>query len=318
MGHQKEAANCGYWPLYRYDPRLSGEGKHPFHLDSHQPTAPFKDFAMKEARFAMLTRSNPVRAEQLLALAQNDINERWHFYEQMAGVERSAPAPRPARGGEVMTPNLTTRYLGLELKNPVVVAACPLTGQVETLRRLEDAGAAAVVLPSLFEEQLEHDEMAIHRFYESGSESFPEALSYFPDLDDYNTGPDSYLGLISAAKRAISVPVIASLNGSSPGGWVRHAKQVQEAGADALELNIYFVCTEPYITGEQLETRYVELVADVCAVVSIPLAVKISPFFSSLPNMVMRLTAPGPTASSCSTASCSRISTWRPFGSPPS
>jgi len=192
-----------------------------------------------------------------------------------------------------MIPDLTTRYLGLELKNPLVVAACPLTGQVESLRRLEEAGAAAVVLPSLFEEQIEHDEMAIHRFYESGSESFPEALSYFPDLDDYNTGPDEYLRLISAAKRAVSVPVIASLNGSSPGGWVRHAKQFQEAGADALELNIYFVCTEPYITAEQLESRYVELVAAVRAVVSIPLAVKISPFFSSLPNMVMRLKCAG-------------------------
>jgi dihydroorotate dehydrogenase (fumarate) len=192
-----------------------------------------------------------------------------------------------------MMPDLRTRYLGLELKNPLVVAACPLTGQVESLRRLEDAGAAAVVLPSLFEEQIEHDAMAIHRFYESGSESFPEALSYFPDLDNYNTGPDVYLAHISAARKAVSVPVIASLNGSSPGGWVRYARQVQEAGADALELNIYFVCTEPYITADQLESRYVDLVAAVRAVVAIPLAVKIGPFFSSLPNMVMRLQRAG-------------------------
>jgi dihydroorotate dehydrogenase (fumarate) len=192
-----------------------------------------------------------------------------------------------------MSPDLTTRYLGLELKNPLVVAACPLTGQVESLRRVADAGAAAVVLPSLFEEQLEHDQMAIHRFYESGAESFPEALSYFPELDDYNTGPDPYLQLISGAKKAVPVPVIASLNGASRGGWVRYARQIEEAGADALELNVYFVCTEPYITGEQLEARYLELVAAVRDAVSIALAVKIGPFFSSLPNMASRLVQAG-------------------------
>jgi dihydroorotate dehydrogenase (fumarate) len=192
-----------------------------------------------------------------------------------------------------MSPDLTTRYLGLELKNPLVVAACPLTGEVESLRRLGDAGAAAVVLPSLFEEQLEHDQMAIFRFYESGAKSFPEALSYFPELDDYNTGPAPYMRLISVAKRVVPVPVIASLNGTSRGGWVRHARQIQEAGADALELNIYFVCTEPYITGEQLESRYLELVSAIREVVSIPLAVKIGPFFSSLPNMASRLVQAG-------------------------
>jgi dihydroorotate dehydrogenase (fumarate) len=192
-----------------------------------------------------------------------------------------------------MSPDLTTRYLGLELKNPLVVAACPLTGQVESVCRVADAGAAAVVLPSLFEEQLEHDQMAIHRFCESGADSFPEALSYFPELDDYNTGPDPYLQLISGAKKAVPVPVIASLNGTSRGGWVRYARQIEEAGADALELNIYFVCTERYITGEQLEARYVELVAAVRDAVSIPLAVKIGPFFSSLPNMASRLVQAG-------------------------
>src|SRR5262245_10199005 len=192
-----------------------------------------------------------------------------------------------------MSPDLTTRYLGLELKNPLVVAACPLTGQVESLRRLGDAGAAAVVLPSLFEEQLEHAQMAVFRFYESGAESFPEALSDFPELDGYNTGPAPYLRLISLAKKVIPVPVIASLNGTSRGGWVRHARQIQEAGADALELNIYFVCAEPYITGEEVEARYLELVAAVREVVSIPLAVKIGPFFSSLPNMASRLVQAG-------------------------
>ena len=166
-------------------------GAHPFHLDSHKPHLPFKDFAMKEARFAMLTRSNPERAEQLLSLAQRDIDERWHFYEQMAGVERTAPWA-DGRGAS-MNVDLTTRYLGLALANPLVISACSLTGKLDTLRRLEDAGAAAAVMPSLFEEQIEHDEMAIDRFYEHGAESFPEALSYFPELNDYNTGPDAYL-----------------------------------------------------------------------------------------------------------------------------
>jgi dihydroorotate dehydrogenase (fumarate) len=194
-----------------------------------------------------------------------------------------------------MSPDLSTRYLGLELRNPLVVASCPLTGRVETLRRLEEAGAAAVVLPSLFEEQLEHDRMAILRFYESesGPEGFPEALSYLPELDDYNTGPAPYMRLIALAKRLLGIPVIASLNGNSRGGWVRHARQIQEAGADALELNIYFICTEPYVTAEDLENRYLELVAAVREVVSIPLAVKIGPFFSSLPNMVQRLARAG-------------------------
>jgi dihydroorotate dehydrogenase (fumarate) len=192
-----------------------------------------------------------------------------------------------------VSPDLRTRYLGLELKNPLVVGACPLTGHIETLRRLEEAGAAAVVLPSLFEEQLEHGRMAMHRYYEAGGEPFPEAISYYPELDDYNTGPASYLRLISVAKAVTSVPVIASLNGNSRAGWVHHARQIEEAGADALELNIYFVCTEPYVTGEQLEARYVELVVAVREVVSIPLAVKIGPFFSSLPSMASGLVKAG-------------------------
>jgi dihydroorotate dehydrogenase (fumarate) len=192
-----------------------------------------------------------------------------------------------------MTPNLTTRYLGFELRNPLVVAACPLTAQLDTLRRLEEAGAAAVVMPSLFEEQLEDDSVTFHRFYKSGSESpLGEPLDY-PELDAYNTGPRSYLGQIGDAKKALSIPVIGSLNGISRGGWVRHARRIQEAGADALELNVYFVSTEPYVTAEELEGRYLELVAAVREAISIPLAVKIGPFFSSLPNMAHRLVQAG-------------------------
>ena len=129
-----------------------------------------------------------------------------------------------------MSVDLSTRYLGLELKNPLVVSACPLTGKLDTLRRLEDAGAAAVVMPSLFEEQIEHDEMAIERFYERGAESFPEALSYFPEMNDYNTGPDAYLRHIEEAKRSLSIPVIGSLNGASKGGWVEYGRSIQQSG----------------------------------------------------------------------------------------
>jgi dihydroorotate dehydrogenase (fumarate) len=192
-----------------------------------------------------------------------------------------------------MSVELSTRYLGLALKNPLVVSACSLTGDLETLRRLEDAGAAAAVLPSLFEEQIEHDQMAVHNFYESTSEAFPEALTFFPEVEDYNAGPGRYLEHLSAAKAALSIPVIASLNGVSTGGWLRHARLIQDAGADALELNVYFVATDPDETAEQIEARYVELVADVRRSVSIPLAVKIGPFFSALPNMARKLTKVG-------------------------
>lgn len=192
-----------------------------------------------------------------------------------------------------MSVDLTTRYLGLTLKNPLVVSACTLTGKLDTLKRFEDAGAAAAVLPSLFEEQIEHDEMAVNNFYESTGERFPEALSFFPEIDDYHTGPETYLKLVEDAKKSLSVPVVASLNGTSKGGWVRYAKLIQEAGADALELNVYFVATDPDETGAQVEQRYLDLVSEVRKSISIPLAVKIGPFFSSMPSMARRLTGAG-------------------------
>jgi len=135
-----------------------------------------------------------------------------------------------------VTPDLRTRYLGLELRSPLVASASPLTGELDGLRRLQDAGAAAAVLPSLFEEQLTHDQVELDRLLETTAEHVGEALSYFPDLSDYNTGPSSYLELIGKAKRAVAIPVIASLNGTTPGGWVRHARRMQDAGADALDV----------------------------------------------------------------------------------
>ncbi len=192
-----------------------------------------------------------------------------------------------------MSFDLTTEYLGLQLRNPLVPSSSPLTGNADSLRRLEAAGAAAVVLPSLFEEQIEHEAMAVHHGLEAGAESYAEALGYFPAMDDYNTGPQHYLDQIQEAKSALEIPVIASLNGTSRGGWTLYARLCEEAGADALELNVYLIAANPLITAEGVEKQYLELVASVRDAVSVPLAVKVSPFFSSMANMARRLTLAG-------------------------
>jgi dihydroorotate dehydrogenase (fumarate) len=192
-----------------------------------------------------------------------------------------------------MSVDLSTKYLGLELNNPLVIAACTLSQKVDMLKRLEAAGAAAVVLHSLFEEQIEHDEVEFTKVHEFGTDSFAEALSYFPEQDDYRLGPDAYLEHIEAAKKALSIPVISSLNGVSQGGWVRYAKLMQDAGADALELNVYFIAADAEMTGQEVEQRYVDLVATVRESITIPLAVKVGPNFSSPGHMAKRLAEAG-------------------------
>jgi dihydroorotate dehydrogenase (fumarate) len=192
-----------------------------------------------------------------------------------------------------MTVDLRTRYLGLELSGPIVAGASPLGQRAETLRMLEDAGAAAVVLPSLFEEQIEHDELQIHGVLEAGAYASAEALTYLPEFEDYDVGSDAYLRHVEASKRDLQIPVIASLNGISRGGWIAHARRIQEAGADALELNVYFIAADPEETGAQVERRTIDLVEAVRAEVSIPLAVKIGPFFSSVGDVATRLVASG-------------------------
>ncbi|MEX2202588.1 MAG: dihydroorotate dehydrogenase-like protein, partial [Actinomycetota bacterium] len=192
-----------------------------------------------------------------------------------------------------MSADLRTTYLGLELANPLVPSASTLSSRIDTLKRLEDAGAAAVVMQSLFEEQIEHDEVQTHRVLEVGVESFAEAASFFPELEEYNTGPDEYLRHLEGCKRELQIPVIGSLNGVSDGGWVRYAKLIQEAGADALELNVYFIAADPGETGSQVERRYLDLVTSVRENVSIPLAVKVGPYFSSMANMAGRLVEAG-------------------------
>ena len=192
-----------------------------------------------------------------------------------------------------MSVDLSTRYLGLQLKHPIVASASPLTASVDSLKRLQDAGVAAVVLPSLFEEQIEHEEMATHNLMMFGSELSPEAHGFFPEMQNYRTGPDNYLNLISEAKRALSVPVVASLNGHTPGGWTNMARQFQEAGADAIELNVYFLAASVDDSGTAVEQRYVDLVESVTSQVSIPVAVKVAPYFSAFANMAARLHQPG-------------------------
>ena len=188
-----------------------------------------------------------------------------------------------------MTPDLSTTYLGLHLRSPVVASASPLTGNLDSLRALERAGIGAAVLPSLFEEQIEHEEMDIHDLLEHGTFSFGEASDWFPELDDYSTGPDRYLTHLRNAKAALGVPVIASLNGISPGGWLRYARLCESAGADAIELNVYSVETDPDLSGAEVEARTVALVREVRAAVSVPLAIKVGPFYSAFAHMARQL-----------------------------
>lgn len=189
--------------------------------------------------------------------------------------------------------DLSTRYLGLSLKNPIVVSPSPLQHHLDNIRKMEDAGAAAVVLHSLFEEQIALESEDLSRGLDEGSESFPEALSYHPDLPSYRLGPEPYLEHIARVKKSVGIPVIASLNGVSLGGWTRCAALIEQAGADALELNMYFLAADPRLDGAAVEQRYCEVVTSVRSGIHIPLAVKLSPFFSSIPNILHRIDRAG-------------------------
>jgi len=185
--------------------------------------------------------------------------------------------------------DLSTTYLGLQLRSPLVASSGPLTARIDSLRALEQAGVAAVVLPSLFEEQIEHEDIQAARLGDLGSDSNPEATSYFPDLADYESVADRYLRHVEQAKKALSIPVVASLNGETAGGWVRYARLLELAGADALELNLYGIAADLDVTGREVEEDQVELVALVKASLSIPLAVKIGPHYSALGNQAARI-----------------------------
>ena len=190
--------------------------------------------------------------------------------------------------------DLRTSYLGLELANPIVPSASPLGGQLDTARRLEEAGAAALVLPSLFEEEIDREALGADSLAHFASESQGDAISgYFPVMPSYATGPDNYLRHLEELKRSLSIPVIASLNGVTVGGWTRYAALLEEAGADALELNIYLIAADPEETAAAVEQRYIDLVAAVRETTKLPLAVKVGTYFSSIPNMTRRLVEAG-------------------------
>ncbi len=190
--------------------------------------------------------------------------------------------------------DLKTKYLGLNLKNPLVSSASPLAGDVDTVKRMEDNGIAAVVMYSLFEEQIIHEQKELDTFLAQGTDTFAEALSYFPEPDEfYNMQAEEYLEQIRKLKEAVDIPIIGSLNGVSPGGWMEYAKKIEEAGADALELNIYYIPTDPNMTSEQVEKLYVDDVKHVKESVNIPVAVKLGPFFTAFANMAKKLEQAG-------------------------
>jgi len=189
--------------------------------------------------------------------------------------------------------DLTTRYMGLKLRTPLLASASPLSQDISTIRELEDAGASAIVLYSLFEEQLRRESLELDFYLSEGTESFPESLSYFPQPSEFRLGPDEYLEHIRRAKDAVEIPIIASLNGASVGGWIQYATQIEEAGADALECNIYWIVTDPDLSSAEVEQRYVDIVQAVKSAVHIPVAIKVSPFFSNFAGMAKKIEAAG-------------------------
>jgi dihydroorotate dehydrogenase (fumarate) len=189
--------------------------------------------------------------------------------------------------------DLTTTYMGLTLKNPIVPSSSPLSENLDNIRRMEDAGAGALVMYSLFEEQITLESHQLDHYLNYGIETFPEALSYFPEMETYKVGPDQYLERVQRAKAAVNIPIIGSLNGVSTGGWIDYARDIEQAGADALELNVYYIPTDMQMTSAEVEQIYLDVLRDVKKSVSIPVAMKLSPYFSATANMAYRLAEAG-------------------------
>lgn len=189
--------------------------------------------------------------------------------------------------------DLTTHYLGMSLRSPLVPSASPLSESLDNIRRLEDVGAAAIVLHSLFEEQLRLERYELHHHLTQGTESYPEALTFFPEPEQFHLGPEEYLNHVCKAKEAVGIPIIASLNGTSVGGWTEYARKIQEAGADAVELNVYYIPAEVNVTAAEVEQTYVDILTAVKSAITIPVALKLGPFFSNFANVAMRLDAVG-------------------------
>jgi len=189
--------------------------------------------------------------------------------------------------------NLTTKYLGLTLNSPIVVSASPLSEKIDNVKKMEDSGAAAIVLHSLFEEQILLEQLEFEHTTTAGSEGFAEALSFFPQHDEYRLGPEEYLDHIQKAKSTVQIPIIASLNGTTNGGWTSYAKKMEEAGADAIELNIYSIPSDFNMSGSEIEDNYINILKSVKSAVKIPVAIKLSPFFSNMANMAKKIDEAG-------------------------
>ncbi|MBX3044443.1 MAG: dihydroorotate dehydrogenase-like protein [Candidatus Kapabacteria bacterium] len=189
--------------------------------------------------------------------------------------------------------DLTTKYMGMTLKSPLVVSASPLSKNLDGIKRIEDSGASAFVMYSVFEEQIEHEQKELHYFSTVGTDSFAESLSYFPQVEEFNLGPDQYLELIRSAKDSVDIPVIASINGKTVGGWTDFAKQMQQAGADGIELNIYNIPTSMDLSSQDLENNYIEILKAVKSAVTIPVALKVSPFFTNFAHTAKKFDEAG-------------------------
>ena len=245
MDQQYRAVASGHWPLLRYDPVLRAAGKNPFLLDSHRPRIPLAAYVYRELRYRSLANSDPSKANGYSAWP----NRHRTALERLRGdgFPRSRALSPDARKEQLM--ELSTRYLGLDLRNPLVASASPLSKTVDGVRRLADAGVGAVVLYSLFEEQVRREAERNARMAGAGTESFAESLSYFPATADEDHGPRSYLSLLERAAAAVSVPVIGSINGSTPGNWAGYARSMQDSGAAAIELNIYYLPGDPHVSA---------------------------------------------------------------------
>ena len=297
MSHQAEAVNSGFWPLWRYDPRPAA-GQRPMRLDSREPTIPSEGVpveggAVRDAGprlaggYAELSGSRRPTSRRAGACTSNSPAS-----SATAGPSR-AMHERPTGGGGDMSVDLRTPYLGLELATRSCRRRRPRRRGWRTCSDSRTAGASAIVMPSLFEEQIEHDEVQMHRVLETGRRVVRGGALVHPEFEEYNTGPDAYLRHLEASRRELAIPVIGSLNGMSEGGWIRYARLIQDAGADALELNVYFIAADPDVSGAQVEQRYLELVVAVRESVTIPLAVKVGPYFSSMANMAGRFVEGG-------------------------
>ena len=289
MKQQHRAVASGYWPLFRYDPRMRKSDMNPFRLDSTRPRLPVEEFAYRELRYRVLTQTRPEEARMLMRQAQAAANERYRLYEDMAARDGTRFHPfwqdeavtrdeTPA-GGRAM--NLETRYLGLSLAHPVIAGASPLSATFDGIRRLEDAGAAAIVAASIYEEEVEAEAAALDAFGTIGAESNPEVTSYLPPLPGYPGALAAHLELIRRAADSISVPLIASLNGITREGWTGIAADLKAAGAAAVELDLFHLATDPRETSAEVERRLIETVRGVRAAVDIPVAVKLSPYFTA-------------------------------------